>query len=468
MDRSRLPSSASPQIDGFSVGELLHSSPLARLYRVTSSGTGPSAAFPMIMKIPQTGPGEGGQGLLGFETEARVLGAVAGPHVPRFVAAGDIGTNPYLVMELIEGRRLEEVRKGVPLAVDDVAKIGAAVADALHSLHAQGVIHLDLKPENIILRPAGEAVLIDFGMAHHERFPDLLAEERRFASGSAPYISPEQVHGDRSDVRSDIFALGVILYELATGELPFGVPVTLAGLGDRRWLEPRPPRAIAPALAPWLQEVILRCIEPAVEARYQSAAHVAFDLRHPQGIELTARARKLQRAGALRQAKRWWAARKEALGPPRTSRRAESAPVIMVAVDTMHPDDARHPALIAATAQILSLSREFRLICVSVVRGEPLGTSGDRGVHFEHLVRLRHWVQPLRLPETRLSLHVIESLSPSGALLDFARNNNVDLIVIGAPGPSQEALAWWRSVASGVTANAHCSVHVVRVSESVG
>lgn len=466
MDRSAAPSSTNLELDGFSIGELLHSSPLARLYRIASAPAGQGAGFPMIMKVPQTGPGEGGQGLLGFETETRVLGAAAGPHVPRFVAAGDIGSNPYLVMEWIEGQRLEELRKGAPLPAADIARIGAAVADALHSVHAQGLIHLDLKPENIILRPTGEAVLIDFGMAHHERFPDLLAEERRFASGSAPYIAPEQVLGDRSDARSDIFALGVILYELATGKLPFGVPVTLAGLADRRWLDPRPPRAIAPAVTPWLQEIILRCIEADLEARYQSAAHVAFDLRHPEGVELTARARKLERAGALRQARRWWAARKEALGPPRASRRAESAPVVMVAVDTMHPDDERHPALAAATARILSLSREFRLICVSVVRGEAVGNPGDRGIHFEHLVRLRHWVQPLRLPETRLSLHVIESLSPAGALLEFARNNNVDLIVIGAPGPSQQALAWWRSVASGVTANAHCSVHVVRVSES--
>jgi nucleotide-binding universal stress UspA family protein len=80
-------------------------------------------------------------------------------------------------------------------------------------------------------------------------------------------------------------------------------------------------------------------------------------------------------------------------------------------------------------------------------------------------VRLRHWVEPLRLPPRRLSMHVIESLRPERALLEFARRNHVDLIVLGAPSPSQHALAWWRSVASSVTADARCSVYVVRIPE---
>ena len=87
------------------------------------------------------------------------------------------------------------------------------------------------------------------------------------------------------------------------------------------------------------------------------------------------------------------------------------------------------------------------------------------GVYLDHLVRLRHWVEPMRLPAQRLSLHVIESANPEEALLEFARSNHVDLIVLGAPHPAQLGLAWWRSVASRVTANAHCSVHVVRVPE---
>jgi protein-serine/threonine kinase len=141
----------------------------------------------------------------------------------------------------------------------------------------------------------------------------------------------------------------------------------------------------------------------------------------------------------------------------------------MVAVDTMHPDDERQPILRRTTAQMISRSSEFRLICVSVI-GRALvaentsdGESAS-GTYLEHLVRLRHWVEPLELPARRLSLHVIEAANPENALLEFARRNHVDLIVLGAPHPAQLGLAWWRSVASGVTANAHCSVYVVRVS----
>jgi nucleotide-binding universal stress UspA family protein len=141
----------------------------------------------------------------------------------------------------------------------------------------------------------------------------------------------------------------------------------------------------------------------------------------------------------------------------------------MVAVDTRHPEDERQPVLRRVTAQMLSLSAEFRLVCVSVIRAGPgVQEEVSSGTYLEHLVRLRHWVEPLRLPVHRLSLHVIESATPARALLDYARSNHVDLIVLGAPGPSQHTMAWWRSVASSVTANATCSVHVVRVPAQAG
>lgn len=454
------------EIDGFVIGSLVHSGRMGRVYRVTSRPSRAESPGPLLMKLPRTERGSGGEGLLAFETELSILPQLSGPHVPRFVAAGELTKIPYLVVEWIEGRGLDELLEAGPLAIELAARYGAAVADALHSLHGQGAVHLDLKPDNVLLRDSGQAVLIDFGMAHHVRVPDLLAEEKRFTGGSAPYISPEQVRGVRSDLRSDLFALGVLLYEMATGELPFGSPQTLAGLRDRLWLDPVPPRARSPAIPEWYQEIVLRCLEPAAEKRYQSAAHVALDLRHPEQVPLTERAQKLRRASLLQQARRWWAARPTPLEQHAPPTRRIDAPLIMVAVDTMHPDDARHGAIRQVTAQLLSASADYRLVCVSVVHGEPVARAQERpGIHLEHLVRLRHWIEPLPVAASRLSLHVIESLHPAGALLDFARSNNVDLIVIGAPGAQQQALAWWRSVASGVSANAPCSVYVVRLPE---
>lgn len=455
-------------VGGYRLEQCIHQGGTGSIYRVAAPPDN-DPGFPIVLKAPYLGRGESAIGIIGLEMEQMILARLSGPHVPRFVAAGDVRASPYVVMEWIDGESLAQTIPHAPLSPARVAQIGAALADAIHSIHRQDVIHFDIKPENFLLRPTGEAVLLDFGFARHARYPDLLAEEKEFAAGSAAYVSPEQLQHDRSDPRSDLFALGVVLYELASGAQPFGQPETYAGMRDRLWRRPTPPRALNPDVPPWLQEIVLRCLEPAADARYQSAAHVAFDLRHPEQVALSERASETQGLGAVAQAGRWWQARRRAAAP--SARPAgRHVPVIMVAVDTEHPDDERHPALQAATRQLVSLYPELRLMCISVVKAAPPGEGpGDldttTGRHLEHRMRLRHWVEPLGFPASRVSLHVIEGANAGGTLLDLARANNVDLIVLGAPGASQRALAWWRSVASSVTANAHCSVHVVRVPE---
>ena len=238
-------------IDGYRVDECTHKGGTGSIYRVTAPAD-KDPGFPIVMKVPLLGRGESSTSIDSFEMEQIILPSLSGSHVPRFVEAGDLTATPYIVMEWIEGQSLSEITGRAPLPADEVARIGAALADALQSVHEQEVIHLDVKPENFIVRPSGEAVLLDFGFARHARYPDLLAEEQQFAAGSAAYVSPEQMLEDRSDPRSDLFALGVVLYELATGKLPFGWPETLAGMRDRLWREPAPPRAVndaSPAVA---------------------------------------------------------------------------------------------------------------------------------------------------------------------------------------------------------------------------
>jgi nucleotide-binding universal stress UspA family protein len=457
-------------IGGYSIGECIHNGGTGSIFRVTPPA-GNEPGFPIVLKAPYLGRGESAIGIIGLEMEQMILAKLHGLHVPRFVAAGDVRASPYVVMEWIDGRSLAEIVSRAPLPPAEISRVGAALADAIHSIHLQDVIHFDIKPENFLLRPTGDAVLLDFGFARHARYPDLLAEEKEFAAGSAAYVSPEQLQHDRSDPRSDLFALGVLLYELATGVQPFGQPETRAGMRDRLWRRPTPPRALNPAVPPWMQEIVLRCLEPVAAARYQSASHIAFDLRHPEQVALSERASDTQGLGVMAQTRRWGGARRQAAAhQPSTRSAARRVPVIMVAVDTEHPDDERHPALQATTRQLLSLYPELRLMCISVVKAAPLVQGPDdpdttTGRHLEHKMRLRHWVEPLAFPPSRVSLHVIEGANAGNTLLDLARANNVDLIVLGAPGMSQRALAWWRSVASSVTANAHCSVHVVRVPE---
>jgi eukaryotic-like serine/threonine-protein kinase len=455
-------------IDGYRLGDCIHKGGTGVIYHATAPAQ-LDPGFPIVLKAPLLGRGESAIGIIGLEMEQLILAKLSGPHVPRFVSAGDIRASPYVVMEWIDGKSLAEVFARAPLPPEDVARVGAALADAIHSIHLQNVIHFDIKPENFLLRPTGEAVLLDFGFAQHARYPDLLAEEKEFAAGSAPYVSPEQLRQDRSDPRSDLFALGVLLYELATGAQPFGQPETVPGMRDRLWRRPTPPRALNPDVPPWLQEIVLRCLEPAAGARYQSAAHIAFDLRNPEQVALSARASEAKGLGVVAQAGRWWRARRQvgALALPARSA-SRRVPVIMVAIDTEHPEDERHPALQDATRQLVSLYPELRLMCISVVKAAPLGEGSDdrdttTGRHLEHKMRLRHWVKPLGFPPSRISLHVVEGANAGSTLLDLARANHVDLIILGAPGASERALAWWRSVASNVTANAHCSIHVVRV-----
>ena len=456
-------------IDGFHVDAPLHAGGNGFVYRASVT-TAHDPGFPLVMKVAAIGPGQPPLALVAYETELAILRLLTGPYVPRFVAAGDLARTPYLVMEFIPGTSLARDIERAPLPDEEVARIGAALADAVHSVHLQDVQHLDLKPENFILRPSGEAVLVDFGYARHAGYPDLLAEERHFAAGSCAYVSPEQLNGHRGDPRSDLFALGVLLYELRTGEPPFGTPATYAGMRDRLWRAPVPLRALRADVAPWLQEIVLHLLEVDPARRYDNAAHVAFDLRHPEQVALTGHGMRTRPIGLAGQAARWWRA---ARAPAPAVRPRVPAPVIMVGVDTEHPDDDRLSALQSATRQLIAGSRDYRLMCIAVIHAAPLGEGSApdetaSGRHLEHAVRLRHWADPLGLSPVRQSLHVVEGADPAATLLELARSNHVDVIVLGAPRPGDRTLGWWRSTASRVTAQAHCSVHLARVPLSDG
>lgn len=452
------------EIDGFRLGEMVHAGSMAFIFRLT----GPHGPLPLVMKIPRLGPGERAVNVIGFEVCRMVMGALAqSSHHPTLVSYGDIETIPYLVMGYVEGTRLSEWISRAPIAPDEVARLGAAFALALHDLHCNDVVHLDLKPTNVIYRAGGEAVLIDFGLAHHSHFPDLLAEELRIPVGNWVYMSPEQVVGVRCDPRSDIFALGAMLYELATGRLPFGRPSSIAEVRRRLYRDPIPLRAIVPGIPEWLQEIILRCLEIDARARYASADRIAFDLTNPSRVELTERSSRRRRAGPATLVHRWLRAKhfEPAPCPPPVTQK-NPAPVVAVALVTSPIDEYLLEALREAVRTVLAFDRQCRIACVTVVPpAATLTGEGDERTaterHIKRLVELRKWAKPLELPEERLTCHVLESDKPAEVLIDYATMNDAKLMLIGAPRKGGGSRLFG-GVCAQVVAGAPCSVSVVR------
>ncbi len=455
------------EVDGFLVCEKVHEGGMAVLYRVEREG----AEFPLLMKVPRLEFGSHPSCYVGFEVEQMIMEVLSGTHVPRWVTKGSLEDTPYLVMEYIEGSTLYDYAKRAPLPADEAARLVAAVATAVHDLHLQEVIHLDIKPANVLIRPNGEAVLLDFGLAHHVQFPDLVEEEFHQAVGTAAYISPEQVLGNRNDTRSDLFALGVILYQLCTGHLPFGEPATLGGFRRRLYLDPLPPRCWVPDLPAWMQEIILHCLEVEADKRYATAAQLAFDLTHPQDVPLTARATRQKRGGFTTIIKRWWLTWQTVPSDYATpTLHLAQASQILVALDPDSGHAALQQAILQVVRGVIVTDAKSRIICVSVLEPD-IASEQDSGseiansLYICRLVEMHHWAEGLQLPAKRLRFHVLDGSNAASTLVEYARQNHIDQIIMGARASS----AWRRllgSVSARVVAEAPCTVTVVRLPRS--
>ncbi|MBK9363934.1 MAG: protein kinase [Rubrivivax sp.] len=459
-------------IDGFVVDEQLHRGGMATLWAVRREGPAPDA-MPLVMKVPRIEGGEDPAAIVGFEVEQMILPALQGPHVPHCVARGDFTRTPYLVMERIAGPSLRPRLDAAPLPLAEVIDIGARVATALHELHRQGLVHLDVKPSNVMFRADGTAVLVDFGLSRHDRLPDLLEEEFRLPMGTAPYMSPEQVQHVRRDPRSDLFALGVMLYHFTTGHRPFGQPETVRGLRRRLYEDPVPPRRLRPDCPPWLQELILQCLEVRPERRPQSGAQLALALHNPEQVALTERAVRSATAGRLqRLRRRLRGLRDEARPPARPGAVSQvmKSPIVLAAIDVDQAASGLLEQLREAVRRIVLTEPGARLACVSVMRigriamDERVDEQGQ-SLHVRQLVALKHWARPLLksldLDESRLTFHVLEAPDPALAIVDFAERTRVDHIVMGARGASA-LRRHFGSVSSQVVAQAGCTVTVVR------
>jgi serine/threonine-protein kinase len=197
----------------------------------------------------------------------------------------------YMVMEWVEGRLLRSIlNEEKKLPVDRAVKITLGICDALDYMHKRGIVHRDLKPENVMVDADDNIKLIDFGIAMKEDARRLTFVNVSSMLGTPDYISPEQVKGGRGDQRSDIYAMGIMLYEMLTGTVPFVGPNPLAVMNERLLNEPRAPRALNPEISPELEEILYRALERDPRHRYAMAHEMAWDLEHQDQVGVEERA----------------------------------------------------------------------------------------------------------------------------------------------------------------------------------
>jgi len=223
-----------------------------------------------------------------FKREIEIMNRLEHPAVQRGIEAGRYNRVPYLATEWIEGQSMRElVSAEAPLSPHRAAALIGQIAEGIAYCHDHGVVHRDLKPENVIITPEGQPVLLDFGLA-------LLRDARRVtyaslttAAGTPEYMAPEQVEGQRGDKRTDIYALGGMLFELLTGEPPVSGDSNLAIMAQLLRGEIPRADAVNPEVPEHLTAIAARCLRRQPEARYEDVRDLILDLQHPERVDLT-------------------------------------------------------------------------------------------------------------------------------------------------------------------------------------
>jgi eukaryotic-like serine/threonine-protein kinase len=280
---------AGDQLDEYQLEDLVASSGMASIFRARDTRNGRAAAIKVPHPEAELDPIFHER----FRREIEIGARLQHPGIRQIFPADD-RSRLYMAMEWLDGRLLREVlaTEG-PFSIQRAVSIAAEILGALEYMHGSGVVHRDLKPENIMLEAPqqgdddGRIKIIDFGIAAVAGARRLTFGKLSQVMGSPDYISPERVKNKRGDARSDLYAVGVILYEMLTGETPFHGANPFAVMNARLVQAPRPPSEINPEISRFhLDAVVLRALERDPKRRYASAQEFASDLSHPAQVRL--------------------------------------------------------------------------------------------------------------------------------------------------------------------------------------
>jgi serine/threonine protein kinase len=263
------------QVEHYRIDGVVAEGPMASVFKGTDLRTNQ----PVAIKAPQMAAESDPVFFERFRREAEIGRKLDHPGVVKVFPRED-RDGVYMVMEWVDGPLLRQLTGQGKLGVERSVKIATEICDALYYIHSRGVVHRDLKPENIVVDSQDCIKLIDFGIAGEEGARRLTFGKFSNVMGTPDYISPEQIQGKRGDARSDIYALGAILYEMVTGQPPFRGENPFTIMNDRLLNHPVPPCEIDPGIPPALQEIIYRALERNPRNRYASANEMAWDLAH--------------------------------------------------------------------------------------------------------------------------------------------------------------------------------------------
>lgn len=268
---------------------------MATLFRATDVRTGRAVAI----KIPH--PEMQGDPVLleRFRREEEIGRELDHPGVVKTLD-GEERSRLYMVLEWVEGRLLRAIlNEERRLPIERAVGLTLQICEALDTMHKHGVVHRDLKPENIMVGEGDGVTIIDFGIAMKEAERRITHVGLSPALGTPDYIAPEQVKGARGDQRSDIYALGAMLYEMLTGQPPFTGPNPLAVMNERVLHDPAPARKLNPAISPQLEEILRRALERDPRHRYATATEMAWELEHPELVGVEEEERRIAARGRL-------------------------------------------------------------------------------------------------------------------------------------------------------------------------